>query len=117
MASRVSIRTPQIIRAVFDSNATIAITLPGSGEVIDVWSAGPDVAIGGFTTEVRNGATNVIATVVTPNTNSAVARASGISRAYANLAQGAVLTFHDAAGDPTGGIVYVSFLPGVTATS
>lgn len=116
MANRVSIRAPMTIRAVFDSNAGNTITLLEAAEVIDFWVVGPATAIGGFTTELRNGATNVISTVITPNTNAALTRGT-LVRTYTNVAAGTVLTFQDAAGDPTGAVAYVTILPGVTATS
>lgn len=116
MANRVSTVNPQTLRFVFDSDATISLTLNRAVEVIDFWFIEPAAGAADTLTLVNSGVGN-IAAVVTAGVANGVNRATTVVLTRADVAAAGVLQITSGAGNPTGIRAYVSILPGVTSAT
>jgi hypothetical protein len=119
MANRVSNRIPQILRFVIDSAANVTpvtYTAPDNMEIIEAWVVA-SVAVANNTTIANAGVTvAVIASAATiGDTDYAAAIATAdITKRY--VAAGAALTVQTSDANARSE-VYISVLPGVTATN
>lgn len=116
MANRVSTCNVQTLRFVFDSDATISLTLNRAVEVVDFWFIEP-AAGAADTLTLTNSGVGAISAVTTAGVANGINRATTAVLTRADIAAAGVLQLSSGAGNPTGIRAYVSILPGVTSTT